>query len=124
MLLGTTETMGSAASLSRSSTRRALNVLAFAPFYVADSAFEFGADVCLVRRSSRVEQKSKSQTGFSYAFGTMSIGVSWLTIAMTRYGGMPWVLSALRVLLASYMALFIMGAFVFCALLPAALETQ
>ena len=117
--------MESAASLSRSSTRRALNVLCIRAFFMWPiQAFEFGADVCLVRRSSRVEQKQIAKLGFSYAFGTMSIGVSWLTIAMTRYGGMPWFCRALRWLCWPRTWPLHHGRVCVCALLPTALETQ
>lgn len=93
----------------------ALNVLAFAPFFMWPiQLLSLALMFALFVAHPEWNKKQIAKLGFSYAFGTMSIGVSWLTIAMTRYGGMPWVLSGIAVaLLASYMALFIMGAFVF-----------
>lgn len=52
-------------------------------------------------------KKQIAVLGFSYGFGLMSLGVSWLVIAMTRYGGMPWPVAVLALAaLAAYMSLF------------------
>ena len=92
----------------------ALNVLSFAPFFIWPiQILSLALMFLLYVGHPSWSKKQIAKLGFSYAFGTMSIGVSWLTIAMTRYGGMPWLLAILFVsLLAAYMALFIMGAFV------------
>ena len=92
----------------------ALNVLSFAPFFIWPlQILSLALMFLLFVGHPDWDKKQIAKLGFSYAFGTMSIGVSWLTIAMTRYGGMPWLLAILFVsLLAAYMALFIMGGFV------------
>lgn len=92
----------------------ALNVLSFAPFFMWPiQILSLALMFALFSAHPEWTKKQVAKLGFCYAFGTMSVGVSWLTIAMTRYGGMPWILSIIAVaLLASYMALFIMGAFI------------
>lgn len=45
--------------------------------------------------------------GWFFGLGAFTVGLYWLTISMSRYGGMPWVLSATAlVLLSAYLALF------------------
>lgn len=45
--------------------------------------------------------------GWFFGLGTFSVGLYWLTISMSRYGGMPWVLAiAALLLLSAYLALF------------------
>lgn len=46
-------------------------------------------------------------TAFFFGLGHFALGLCWLHISMHRYGGMPWLLAALAVLLfAAYLALF------------------
>lgn len=91
----------------------ALNVLSFAPFFIWPiQIISLALMFLLFIGHPDWNKKQIAKLGFSYAFGTMALGVSWLTIAMTRYGGMPWLLAILFVsLLAAYMSLFIMMAF-------------
>lgn len=97
----------------------ALNVLSFAPFFIWPiQILSLALMFLLVVGHPDWNKKQVAKLGFCYAFGTMALGVSWLTIAMTRYGGMPWLLSILFVgLLAAYMALYIMAAFVLSRIL-------
>jgi apolipoprotein N-acyltransferase len=45
--------------------------------------------------------------GWFFGLGAFTVGLYWLTISMSRYGGMPWALSvAALVLLSAYLALF------------------
>jgi apolipoprotein N-acyltransferase len=51
--------------------------------------------------------KHAAWRGWFFGLGTFTVGLYWLTISMSRYGGMPWVLSATAlVLLSAYLALF------------------
>lgn len=86
----------------------ALNVLAFAPFFIwpvqiVSLALMFSF-LCL---RSDWTKKQFALLGFCFGFGLLFAGVSWLLIAMTRYGGMP-VLAAVFALsaLVAYLALF------------------
>lgn len=86
----------------------ALNVLAFAPFFIwpvqiVSLALIFSL-ICLRPDWTK---KQLALLGFCFGFGLMFAGVSWLLIAMTRYGGMP-VIAAVFALaaLTAYLALF------------------
>jgi len=51
--------------------------------------------------------KHAAWRGWFFGLGTFTVGLYWLTISMSRYGGMPWVLSvAALLLLSTYLALF------------------
>lgn len=45
--------------------------------------------------------------GWFFGMGAFAVGLYWLTISMSRYGGMPWILSVVALLaLSAYLALF------------------
>lgn len=86
----------------------ASNVFSFAPFFIWPLQF-FSLAVLFLFFVAHPEWHKKQVflLGFSYAFGMMFGGVSWLLIAMTRYGGMAWPIALIALaLLASYMSLF------------------
>ncbi|MBY0572533.1 MAG: apolipoprotein N-acyltransferase [Undibacterium sp.] len=91
----------------------ALNVLSFAPFFIWPlQMISSAAMFFLLVQHRHWNKKQCFFLGFSYAFSTLFLGISWLSIAMARYGGMPWVLSLLAVaLLAAFLALFYACAF-------------
>lgn len=85
-----------------------MNVLSFAPFFVWPLQFVTLALLfSIVLLHPEWNKKQLFVVSFSYAFGMMFSGVSWLLIAMTRYGGMPRIFAIIALaFLASYMALF------------------
>jgi apolipoprotein N-acyltransferase len=86
----------------------ALNVFSFAPFFIWPLQFLSSAALFLFFLAHpEWNKKQVFLLGFSYSFGMMLGGVSWLLIAMTRYGGMAWPLAMMALaLLAGYMSLF------------------
>lgn len=86
----------------------ALNVLAFAPFFIwpvqiVSLALMFSL-LCL---RSDWTKKQLALLGFCFGFGLMFSGVSWLLIAMTRYGGMPVIAAVFALtVFTAYLALF------------------
>jgi apolipoprotein N-acyltransferase len=84
----------------------AAGVLAYAPFEFFPVAFiSLGALVMLLTRETRV--RNGWWLGFAWGLGGFLAGVSWLYVALNRYGGVPAPLAALAItLLCAYMALF------------------
>ncbi|MFZ6819751.1 apolipoprotein N-acyltransferase [Undibacterium sp. Ji22W] len=86
----------------------ALNVLSFAPFYLWPLQL-VSASLMMLISVSHPEWNKKQQAllGLSFGFGNFVLGVCWLVIAMSRYGGMPFALSVIALsLLAAFMAIF------------------
>lgn len=81
-------------------------VFAFAPFEFSPVAFvSVGALVLLLGCETRA--RSGAWIGFAWGLGAFLAGVSWLYVALNRYGGVPAPLAALAItLLCAYMALF------------------
>lgn len=84
----------------------AASVLAFAPFEI----YPIGllSLVLLVYVSSRVERACAGfGLGFAWGMGAFLAGISWLFIALNRYGGVPAPVAALAIaLFCAYLALF------------------
>jgi apolipoprotein N-acyltransferase len=86
----------------------AFNVFAFAPFHlwplqIVSLALIF---LLVIRRSEDWSSRQIAFLGLSYGFGWLFFGVSWLLIALTRYGGLPiWL---------SFIALALLAAFLAC----------
>ena len=84
----------------------ALSVLAFAPFDLFPLAF---LSLALLVRS--LDGAPSGRSGFIYGLawgaGAFLAGVSWLYVALNRYGGMPMPLAGLAILLfCLYLALY------------------
>lgn len=86
----------------------ALNVLSFAPFFIWPIQVITAAVMLSILISHPSWTKKQiALLGWSYGFGTFVLGVCWLVVAMSRYGGMPFVLSVIALaLLAAFMAIF------------------
>lgn len=86
----------------------ALNVLSFAPFHfwplqILSLALLF----LLVQQDEKSSLRRNLILGWTYGFGLMFFGISWLIILMTRYNDLPLWLSLIGMaLLAAYLALF------------------
>lgn len=83
-----------------------LSVFAYAPFGVFPLALlSLAALALLLGRAARAREGSF--LGFAWGLGGFLAGVSWLYVALNRYGGMPMPLAALAILLfCAYLALF------------------
>ncbi|WP_329605333.1 apolipoprotein N-acyltransferase [Undibacterium fentianense] len=86
----------------------ALNVLAFAPYAIWPIQLITPALLLVMLMDpAKWNPKQAALIGLCYGFGQFVLGVCWLVIAMSRYGGMPWALSVIALsALASFMALF------------------
>lgn len=84
----------------------AISVLAFAPFEVFPLAvLSLFVLVWLLQRVAR--GRDGFLLGFAWGLGAFLAGISWLFVALNRYGGMPVPLAALAILLFSaYLALY------------------
>ncbi|WP_041656794.1 apolipoprotein N-acyltransferase [Azoarcus sp. KH32C] len=84
----------------------AVATFAFAPFDVYVLAPV--ALAVLAAMSRRVQgARATAALGFAWGLGTFLVGVSWLYVALNRYGGMPMPFAALAILLlCAYLALF------------------
>jgi apolipoprotein N-acyltransferase len=85
-----------------------VNVLSFAPFFIWPVQL-ISAAVMMAMLISHPEWNKKQVVllGWSYGFGSFVVGVCWLVVAMSRYGGMPLALSIIALsLLAAFMAIF------------------
>ncbi len=82
------------------------SVFAFAPFDLFPLAFlGLGVLAWLLGRAARVREAFA--IGFAWGFGAFIGGVSWLYVALERYGGMPAPLAALAIaLFCAYLALY------------------
>lgn len=82
------------------------SVLAFAPFGLFPLAFVcVGALVWLLRDAVRA--RAGFMLGFAWGFGAFLGGVSWLYVALNRYGGVPMPVAALAIaLFCAYLALY------------------
>lgn len=83
-----------------------LSVFAYAPFGVFPLALpSLAALALLLARAARA--RDGFFFGFAWGLGAFLAGVSWLYVALNRYGGMPMPLAALAILLfCAYLALF------------------
>lgn len=84
----------------------AASVFAFAPFGVFPLALLSLA--VLAGLLSRAERRRDGfLLGFAWGFGAFAAGISWLFVALNRYGGMPVPLAALAIaLFCAYLALY------------------
>src|SRR5690606_15806137 len=84
----------------------AASVFAFAPFGVFPLALLSLA--VLAGLLSRAQRKRDGfLLGFAWGFGAFAAGISWLFVALNRYGGMPVPLAALAIaLFCVYLALY------------------
>ena len=82
------------------------SVFAFAPFDLFPLAFlGLGVLAWLLGRALRAREAFA--LGFAWGFGAFIGGVSWLYVALERYGGMPAPLAALAItLFCAYLALY------------------
>lgn len=85
-----------------------LNVFSFAPFHFWPwQAISLALIFWLSQSASFSSLRRQFLLGWTYAFGWLFCGVSWLLIAMTRYGGMPWLMAiAALALLVTYLACY------------------
>lgn len=85
----------------------ALSVAAFSPFGLFPLAFvSLAALAWLLDRRAHTARFGFA-LGFSWGFGAFAVGVSWLFVALNRYGGMPASLAALAIgLFCAYLALY------------------
>ncbi|MBN8442272.1 MAG: apolipoprotein N-acyltransferase [Thauera sp.] len=82
------------------------SVFAFAPFGLFPVALLSLALLAgLLNRAAR--PREGFALGFAWGFGSFAAGVSWLYVALNRYGGMPMPLAALAIaLFCAYLALY------------------
>ncbi len=82
------------------------SVFAFAPFeWYPLALVSVGVLAWLLGRAARVREALA--LGFAWGFGAFIGGVSWLYVALERYGGMPAPLAALAIaLFCAYLALY------------------
>ncbi|MBI1905804.1 MAG: apolipoprotein N-acyltransferase [Rhodocyclales bacterium] len=97
---------GVSARLLLAAMAGAAGLFAYAPFDVFPAAFiSLGALALLLTRETRA--RGGWWIGFAWGLGAFLAGVSWLYVALNRYGGVPAPLAALAItLLCAYMALF------------------
>lgn len=82
------------------------SVFAYAPFGAMPLAF-FSLAVLAALLAGAPRARSGFLLGFAWGFGAFAAGVSWLFVALHRYGGMPAPLAALAIgLFCAYLALF------------------
>jgi len=84
----------------------AVSVFAFAPFGVFPlTLLSLAALAALLDRAPRM--RAGFALGFAWGFGAFAAGVSWIFVALNRYGGMPVPLAALAIgLFCAYLALY------------------
>ena len=88
-----------------------LNILSFAPFNIWPlQLISLALIFLLVVQRDDWSIRQIALIGASYGFGCLFLGISWLVIAMWRYGDVPLALSIMALaLLAAYLALFSAG---------------
>lgn len=84
----------------------AVNLLAFAPFHLWPlQTLSLALLFFLLVQAGSWPVRRVAMLGAAYSFASLFLGVSWLLIAMTRYGGMPLWLALLGLaLLTGYLA--------------------
>ncbi|MBP7640750.1 MAG: apolipoprotein N-acyltransferase, partial [Thauera sp.] len=81
-------------------------VFAFAPFGFFALAFP-GLGVLAWLLAGAARAREGFALGFAWGFGAFAAGVSWLYIALERYGGVPAPVAALAIaLFCAYLALY------------------
>jgi apolipoprotein N-acyltransferase len=87
----------------------ALNVLSFAPFHLWPlQPLSLALIFLLSVQRDHWSVRQLALLGASYGFATLFFGVSWLLVAMTRYGGLPvWLALVGLMLLAGYLASYV-----------------
>ncbi|HRP66697.1 MAG TPA: apolipoprotein N-acyltransferase [Thauera sp.] len=82
------------------------SVFAFAPFGLFPLAF-LSLAVLAWLLGGATRWREGLALGFAWGFGAFAAGVSWLYVALERYGGMPMALAALAIaLFCAYLALY------------------
>lgn len=82
------------------------SVFAFAPYGLFPLAFLSLAVLVWLLGGARRAREGFA-FGFAWGFGAFAAGVSWLYVALERYGGMPMALAALAIgLFCAYLALY------------------
>ncbi|WP_332671120.1 apolipoprotein N-acyltransferase [Aromatoleum sp.] len=82
------------------------SVFAFAPFEIFPAAFGSLAVLAALLQRAR-GWRGGFGAGFAWGLGAFLAGVSWLYVALNRYGGMPMPLAGFAILLfCAYLALF------------------
>lgn len=102
----------------------ALNVLAFAPFsFWPLQIFSLAGMALLAQHRQACPLKQHAFLGWCYGFSWLGFGFAWLTIALARYGGLPWFLAICAIaLLAAALALYMGLAFAATAYLQRRLK--
>ena len=81
-------------------------VFAFAPFGLFPLAF-LGLGVLVWLLAGAARAREGFALGFAWGFGAFAAGVSWLYVALERYGGVPAPVAALAIaLFCAYLALY------------------
>jgi signal transduction histidine kinase len=81
-------------------------VFAFAPFGLFPLAF-LGLGVLVWLLAGAARARAGFALGFAWGFGAFAAGVSWLYVALERYGGVPAPVAALAIaLFCAYLALY------------------
>ena len=75
-----------------------VNILAFAPFNFSVLIF-FSLGMLFWLWLSSSNKSEAFWTGWAFGLGQFGAGVSWMYVSLTTFGGMPWMLAAIAVLL-------------------------
>ncbi|ANF67659.1 apolipoprotein N-acyltransferase [[Haemophilus] ducreyi] len=83
----------------------AIGCLAFSPFDIWLVAYLSAAG--LIWAATLIERKTAMLATFAWSIGYFGVGVQWVNVSMTQFGGVPVIVSYLAVLLlASYLGLY------------------